>query len=240
MRNTQLKKNPPTFWAWLAGFIDGDGSISSYQRKHGQPVWMIQIAQKNKDILELIVDSIGVGSIHPQNQEGRVYWALSFGSRATRLLCEKIQEHLRDAGKKARAGEAILWRPLKSGEFVNSPEKNPAYEKAIALYATGIGPAEISRALLVPPGTIHNWIVRAGVQRPQEESWRLRGLSQRGKEKVTANSEARKRAIALRESGRTQASIASELGVHINTVRYWLKVASKRETPECPSPTSCS
>jgi hypothetical protein len=39
-------------------------------------------------------------------------------------------------------------------------------ERALELYAAGVGPAEIGRRLSVPRATVSSWCRRAGVQRP--------------------------------------------------------------------------
>ena len=230
-----LRNNPESFWSWFAGFIDGDGSIGFYQRAQGQPVCSVQISQKNKDTLQQIVDACGTGSICVQRVfKTTTYWQLHFGAAASREICAKVLPHLRDAGKRERAERASGWSRLAPGEIANSPEKRADFEGAVAAYEGGLSPAEVAARFGVSQESVRRWAERAGKKRSTSEAFRLRGLKMRGKTKRTKLAAARAEAIRMRASGMSGPAIAKQLGVSVQSVYYWVKVASK-ERPDEPA-----
>lgn len=50
-------------WAYLAGFIDGDGSLGIYRSRSGAPACKVQIANINLEVLLKIKEFLGSGSI---------------------------------------------------------------------------------------------------------------------------------------------------------------------------------
>ncbi len=87
---------PDTYWAWLAGFVDGDGSIGTYVN-NGYPTIRLSIAQKDRLVLEEIRQDLGVGSI-----SGTL---LVLGPAATREVLRRMMPYLRV--KRFRAQEAL-------------------------------------------------------------------------------------------------------------------------------------
>lgn len=80
-----LKINP----AWLAGFIDGEGTVGVYRLGHAAaPQVRVQIPQKKKDVLELIEDSYPGGFYlrHPKT----TVWTYVLQGRKTRTILEDI------------------------------------------------------------------------------------------------------------------------------------------------------
>ena len=78
-----------TFWAWLAGFIDGEGYIVLHKSKNPRYKtgihWLprIVIANNSKSTLEFIMQTVGKGTIYSMNKS-RSHWQLHFTSAQLR------------------------------------------------------------------------------------------------------------------------------------------------------------
>lgn len=58
--------------AYMAGFFDGEGSISIMRRAKGKPYWLrVQLGQANKWILQLIQFQFGGSLFHNRPRENR-------------------------------------------------------------------------------------------------------------------------------------------------------------------------
>jgi len=226
---------PETFWAWLAGFIDGDGSIGFAQSPNGgQPRCDVQIGQKGREILDSIVRDLGVGSVIFNRQlpdSDSIYYCLRLGSKAGRLVCERILPYLRDPGKKERATKAVAWKRLMPGEWSTSPEKHDLFLEAIKLYREGMSSAVIAERLGLKPKRVASWVARAGAVRKKCDVYRLRGLAMRGKQKTTKNSVKRAEALTRHAQGENGFSISKALGVSPTIVYYWIRVARESQDP---------
>lgn len=73
-KKPEVKKLKKWEAAWLAGAIDGEGSIGLYDYgKEGRRV-MIQIANSNFKFLEFAKKIIGCGSLHKRNRNSPSHW----------------------------------------------------------------------------------------------------------------------------------------------------------------------
>ena len=80
--------------AWLAGFIDADGSIGLGGRQ-GSRYWlrpMVQVGQASKAVLEHIVDLVGEGSIGKNSK--RTFYNLRYGPTVFRWLLPQLIPYL--------------------------------------------------------------------------------------------------------------------------------------------------
>ncbi len=158
---------PETFWAWLAGFIDGDGCIGCYSGKA-----RVTIAQKDLAPLQYILWMLGYGSI--ASIKGQDLYAAAFGPAASRELCRRVLPYLRT--KKRQKAEKILgWQPIDIHDTARAPHKHPKYGQVVELYQSGIGSTEITRRLGITEATVLNWISHAGLKaRTLSEAQKLR------------------------------------------------------------------
>lgn len=109
------------FWAWLAGFIDGDGCIGAHKggkTSSGTQMYplRITISQKDRTILDQIRDILGAGNISRHNRTLPVvcvHYSLRFGPAISRTLCKFIQPHLRI--KQQQAIDAMQFRRPNNG-----------------------------------------------------------------------------------------------------------------------------
>lgn len=168
-----MKKNKDTFWAWLAGFIDGDGSIGCYYQS-GRSVPRVTIAQKERDVLDYIVECVGTGSVGKRGHTstGNVMHALVFGSKKSRELCEEIYPYLWI--KKVKAKAVINWKPKAVHERRNYRCNHPKHDECIRRYKAGESANTIHLDTGVKGSTILDWARKLGVSRTFKESQRLR------------------------------------------------------------------
>ena len=82
-----------TEWAYLAGFIDGEGYIGAV--KSGYNV-RVRILQKNSSVLESLVDDFPVGNLTRRRFNGKFYpiWQIQ-GAREVAWLLEGCLPYLR-------------------------------------------------------------------------------------------------------------------------------------------------
>ena len=98
------------FWAWLAGFIDGDGCLGIY-RQEGSPAPRLAFTQKDRKILDHITDILETGSVTERSERcrqattfgGAKAHQLAFGSGATREICKHVLPFLYTKKVRARA-----------------------------------------------------------------------------------------------------------------------------------------
>jgi hypothetical protein len=110
-----------TDWAWLAGFIDGEGCLSVHRRggRNGDVMGLrFMVAQSDRRPLERVQQIIGGGSIiplgpNPLSKRQRWMWYLSRRAdidavlaRIWPYLCQPTQEKFA-----AARGEAPIKRP---------------------------------------------------------------------------------------------------------------------------------
>lgn len=57
-----MKQETETFWAWLAGFFDGEGCIATVIKP--SPALWLKIGQKDRRVLHHIKKNLGVGNIY--------------------------------------------------------------------------------------------------------------------------------------------------------------------------------
>jgi len=94
-----------TFWAWLAGFMDGDGyfQLTKHKTPHAkngyQWVPLIAITQKQISVLEFIKNQLGFGYISKCKRKAP---RLMITQRKARWLLPKVLPHLRVKREKAR------------------------------------------------------------------------------------------------------------------------------------------
>lgn len=109
----KLSLKDDSFWKWLAGFIDGDGSIDIKKQKKGEDYYVYDVllnaCNTHYETLEYISKNIGKGKIQKMKVRSRkhkpVYdWRIS-GEEA-RTIIEKIYPYL--VTKRKAAELAIL------------------------------------------------------------------------------------------------------------------------------------
>ena len=117
------------FYAWLAGFIDGEGCIYIAKTKNEKVSWgfsytlRLEITQANKPVLEKIKNRIGFGSNvwnksilknRKPNTWSEVY-ALKFSSNQAYEIIKNIYPYL--VIKKKQASLAIEFQELVRGNY---------------------------------------------------------------------------------------------------------------------------
>lgn len=103
----KYRKNNESLNKYLAGLIDGDGSIqliptkNNYGYKPYLTVTLVQGLQypKAKDTIEMLFDHYGVGNVHYENHKDMVRWCIN-GDAALTLL-NIIKKHLVIKGQHA-------------------------------------------------------------------------------------------------------------------------------------------
>lgn len=159
----EFNELPDVFWAWLAGFVDGDGCIGLYGKPHKRP--LVTVVQKERYILDVIVAKLGVGSVCVKNgkQHGGPYHGITWGSAASRTLCARLLPYLVTPMKRERAALCAAWKPIEKHNRKNATERNPGYLAAIEMYKAGASMPEIGARLGVSPTGVLKWLRRAGV-----------------------------------------------------------------------------
>lgn len=82
-----------TFWAYFAGFADGEGSFGIYSKSA-----RFVISNTDRDVLEFLMRGCGWGRIiHSRKGDDRVQdcWQLELGSKAMREVLPRLIPHLR-------------------------------------------------------------------------------------------------------------------------------------------------
>lgn len=167
-RTKKLKVASDPFWAWLAGFVDGDGTIT-FDNRHRRRA-TLAITQKEPEPLKLIRRRLGTGSLYlPQSHP---YWRLSFGSQATRAICKKILPYLVSVDKRMRAKEAIAWRAATT--HAHNYDKKPNYLAVVNAYLAGESLDMVATRLGVARSTAARWLRRARAVRALSDSQALR------------------------------------------------------------------
>lgn len=122
------KKHPT--WAWVAGYLDGDGCYYMRTRKKGNSVWkelIVRVVAHDDDIVSLeLLHKAFNGRIHKANYENTHNWTRSLGVRDSsfaiyflrkmvrhsKLKKHKIEKmlhyHLQRLSEQTPAGEAIV------------------------------------------------------------------------------------------------------------------------------------
>lgn len=176
-----MNEQPETFWAWLAGFIDGDGSFGVYA--NGPNVYpKLTIAQKDRAVLDYIVESVGLGSVamRGHGSTGKVMHALTYGSRASMEVAKRVLPYL--IVKKADAAAMLDFQHIPKYERKNAPERNPLYQRALEMYQQGMSASAIGETLGIKGPTVNFWVRRAELTRDYREAQVLR----RAREKASA------------------------------------------------------
>jgi len=91
-----LPDQPETFWAYLAAFIDGEGSITMCQNGP-----RMIISNTHHATMEWIQLSLGCGYLTPNGKGPRQCYNLNFGSNAIRAILPKVIPYLRIKRKRA-------------------------------------------------------------------------------------------------------------------------------------------
>lgn len=85
-----LPELPDTFWAYLAAFIDGEGSIAMCQNGP-----RLVISNTHLPTMEWIKESLGCGYLTPNGKGLRQCYNLNFGSNAIRAILPKVIPYLK-------------------------------------------------------------------------------------------------------------------------------------------------
>jgi hypothetical protein len=158
----ELKHASSSFWAWFAGFMDGDGAIVFERHGNAPPQAKISIVQKEPSPLAHIVETLGVGSMCVDK---RGYTHLTMGTYASRECIKRLLPHLISDGKREKAARALDWTPQYDIKHFGTSETNPKYGEALRLYASGIGSDAVGNRLGVAGITVRRWAKKAGIFR---------------------------------------------------------------------------
>lgn len=94
--------------AYLAGFIDGEGSIMLVQRSHGLGGHLrLSITNTDKEVLDWVVEVAGVGAVNRHRDEGetnRATWLYRANGDAAASIIEQIRPYLRVKSAQADLG----------------------------------------------------------------------------------------------------------------------------------------
>ncbi len=115
-----------TEWAWLAGFIDGEGTIAIYQNGP-----RMVIANTDLETLEWIQASTGFGYIQENTKREmatKPCYLLSFGSHAIRAMLPKLIPHLRCTRSKAEDLLAYMSLLTRNSDPDRIRRREQAYE----------------------------------------------------------------------------------------------------------------
>jgi len=217
---------PETFWAWLAGFVDGDGTIVfEHVKMTPNERVRLSIAQKDRRPLDWIRERIGTGSVLLSRTNDVHH--LRFGSSASRRIIEKLQPYLQLPDKVERAARALAWKAIGRGERSNSPEKQGNFDEVCRLYRSGLSSSEIAELLQMEQKQVLRWASRVGITRTAKQMARLRSRAMRGKPKASKHAEARAKALELWGLGEIPADIARKVGLPSQYVHYWIRAAEK-------------
>lgn len=85
-----LPEQPDTFWAYLAAFIDGEGSIAMCQNGP-----RMIISNTHLPTMEWIKNQLGCGYLSPNGKGPKPCYNLNFGSNAIRAILPKIIPYLK-------------------------------------------------------------------------------------------------------------------------------------------------
>jgi hypothetical protein len=119
----------PTISAYIAGFIDADGSIFMYKSRNKISI-RVAFTNNNIFVMQWILDQIGVGSIvvwEPSNRKHTTRYQIQINSDAALTLLKQIEPYL--IRKKRQALIAITHQ-----ELLPIPEYNLDIEKQRASY----------------------------------------------------------------------------------------------------------
>lgn len=92
-----LPEQPETFWAYLAAFIDGEGSIAMCQNGP-----RLIISNTHLQSMEWIKESLGCGYLTPNGKGVKQCYNLTFGSNSIRAILPKVIPYLRQKRKRAQ------------------------------------------------------------------------------------------------------------------------------------------
>lgn len=166
-----MNTQPETFWAWLAGFIDGDGTVGLYKDSQGYAVAKIVISQKDRTILDRITEDVGSGSVHKMNGTWGDVHQLAWGSGASKKIAAKLLPYLRVPKKLAKARVLVN---LAAKTYSNAVDERPEFQKAATLYANGMSCKDIGAQLNTKAATINYWLRSRGLTRTYQQSQQIR------------------------------------------------------------------
>ncbi len=118
------------FWAYIAGLIDSDGSITIKNPKSYYPYFFLKISNNNKSLLEIVKTRVGLGFI---NQINSCYDFQAVGTSA-RYLVDKILPFLITRKERAELGLKFqLTKDKKHKSQINKDFQNRLIQEMRAL-----------------------------------------------------------------------------------------------------------
>lgn len=93
-----IQELPETFWAYLAAFIDGEGSVTMCQNGP-----RLVLSNTHKKTLEWIKESLGYGYLQVNGKANpNPCYNLSFGSNPIRIILPRTIPYMRIKGKRSQ------------------------------------------------------------------------------------------------------------------------------------------
>jgi hypothetical protein len=104
-------KNHPT-WAWIAGFIDGDGCYYMRTRKKGKGIWkelIVQVVSSDDDktVLEFLHKNLG-GHLKNNSYENTHLWTRNLGIKDRSFAIKFLRKMVRHSKLKKHKIESML------------------------------------------------------------------------------------------------------------------------------------
>lgn len=171
----EVEGSPELLWAYVAGFVDGDGSIGFYESTGDgatQKTPKLCIHQKNKPFLEALRADIGFGSVCKRgfcgpNRDQMHY--LVFGSQQSKRLCEKLVPYL--VLKKVKAEAVLQYNKKRRADCtvlcIHTPE-------IVHRYQDGEPIRPIAASLGLKPSYVNTILRKLGKTRTYKEAQQLR------------------------------------------------------------------
>ena len=136
-------EEPENFWPWLAGFIDGEGTLQVWRHDNGGYIGYrpnLSITNNSRETLEFIESVLGAGGIR---RGDRKVWHYVVTANTLRSVLPKILPFLRVKKRQAELLQEYLDLTLKKpvfgrrnngcNSFASNPQKKRMLEIALEL-----------------------------------------------------------------------------------------------------------
>jgi intein/homing endonuclease len=155
MENYQSGNISPTMLAYMAGFFDAEGCVTTSKRRINRHPIHCEITQQTREVLDLIKSYFEGAISFAIIGRKRGLYKICFGTLATRKFLEAISPYL--IVKKEQAQVAIEYYDLMMGKCAENhrklTESDIRYEQDVARLLSKLKDKQISQSLLTPPKT---------------------------------------------------------------------------------------